>query len=154
MRRDMVVSYVRDLLGSIVGERPEPDQDGDLPVPYLGAQFYVRIVGEDPVVQVFAVAVADVDASPELHAALNAINADLHFARAFHVASQVLVEHEIWGTDVNPANLEHACRHVASGADYYGKLLARDFGGRPVFEEQKQPDYEASSARVGYGQYL
>jgi len=39
----MVVSYTRDLLEQITGERPEPDQDGDLLIEFGGACFYVRV---------------------------------------------------------------------------------------------------------------
>jgi hypothetical protein len=33
----MVVSYTRDLLEQLTGARPEPDNDGDLPIEYGGA---------------------------------------------------------------------------------------------------------------------
>ena len=95
MHRDMVVSYTRDLLEQITGERPEPDQDGDLPIEFGGACFYVRVDGPtDPVVQIFSVVLADLEANPELHGALNDINANMRFARAFHVQKQVLIESE------------------------------------------------------------
>ena len=75
MHRDMVVSYTRDLLQQLTGERPEPDHDGDLPIQYGGASFYVRVEGaSDPVVQVFAVVLADLEPSPDLLGALNDIN--------------------------------------------------------------------------------
>ena len=110
MHRDMVVSYTRDLLEQITGERPEPDQDGDLPIEFGGACFYVRVDGPtDPVVQIFSVVLADLEANPELHGALNDINANMRFARAFHVQQQVLIESEIWGSDLNMTNFQHAC---------------------------------------------
>ena len=43
MRTDVVYAYVRELLTTMSGERPDPD--GDLPVRYRGAQFFVRITG-------------------------------------------------------------------------------------------------------------
>ena len=43
MRPDVVYAYVRELLTTMSGERPDPD--GDLPVRYRGAQFFVRITG-------------------------------------------------------------------------------------------------------------
>ena len=43
MRTDVVYAYVRELLTTMSGERPDPD--GDLPVRYRGTQFFVRITG-------------------------------------------------------------------------------------------------------------
>ena len=97
MHRDMVVSYTRDLLEQITGGRPEPDQDGDLLIEFGGACFYVRVDGPtDPVVQIFSVVLADLEANPDLHGALNDINSNLRFARAFHVHKQVLIEAECY----------------------------------------------------------
>lgn len=151
MRNDMVVSYVRDLLERLTGQRPEPDHDGDLPVPYRGALFYVRIIGADPVVQVFAIAVSEIKGSAKLHAELNDINSRLEFARAFHVDGQVLIEHDIWATDVNFSNFDHACRNVASGADLVGRDLAQRFGGIPFFEERKTSEYSTSPSQGAFG---
>lgn len=157
MRPDATVAYVRDLLERITGTRPAPDQDGDLPVVWDGAQFYVRVVGSsDPWVQVFSIALADVEPSLELMAHLNDINAQLRFARMFHVQQQVLIETEIWSDDVNPANFHHACRNVAGATDAYSKALHEAFGGRLAFEESKTDQYEPSSMPVGFaaGPYL
>lgn len=141
MRPDPTRSYVRDLLETMTGVRPDYDADGDLPVAYEGAQFYVRVQGEDAVVQVFAVVLADVEISPGLLGALNGINAESQFARAFHVADQVLIEHEIWADDVNPANFGYACRAVAAASDRFGRQLHESFGGTPRFENSKTPEY-------------
>ena len=153
MRSDMVTAYVRELLEEMTGMRPEPDHDGDLPIRHRGASFYVRVLDPlDPYVQVFAVAVADIGPTPGLLGELNLINTRLRFARAFHVAGQVLFETEIWGTDVNPGNISHACRTVASATDEYGLALADAFGGRALFEESK--DEESFQVPAEAGNYL
>ena len=144
VRQDMVESYVRDLLEHMTGSRPAPDGDGDLPVVFAGAKFFVRVVGRsDPYVQVFSVAVCDVGLHPDLALAINGINARMRFARAFHVEDQILIESEIWGSDINPANFNHACSNVASATDAFGPALVEDFGGRPAFQESKTDDYSA-----------
>ena len=52
MRSDMVTAYVRQLLEDMTGVRPEPDEDGDLPIRYRGSCFYLRVLTpEDPYVQ-------------------------------------------------------------------------------------------------------
>lgn len=149
--------YVRDLLERLTGVRPDPDHDGDLPVVFDGAQFFVRVVGPvDPWVQVFSVAVAEVDPTPELMTELNAINCELRFARAFHVGTQVLIETEIWADDVNPANFSHACRNVARATDAFGPSIRETFGGCAVFEESKTDEYAQDKLAVGFaaGPYL
>lgn len=146
MNRDMVVSYTRDLLEQLTGDRPEPDNDGDLPIEYGGATFYVRVDGPvDPVVQIFSIVLADLDANPDLFGALNDINTRLRFARAFHVQKQVLIEAEIWGADVNMSNFQYGCRNVAVASDTHGKYLLDSFGGTPRFEMSKKKNY-----RIGF----
>ena len=143
MHRAMVFSYTRDLLEQLTGGRPEPDSDGDLPIEYGGASFYVRIDGPtDPVVQIFSVVLADLEANAELHTALNDINSRLRFARAFHVQQQVLIEAEIWGSDLNLSNFQHACGNVAMASDAYGNALLTSFGGTPRFELSKKDTYQ------------
>lgn len=157
MRPDVTYVYVRDLLERLTGVRPEPDSDGDLPVQFQGAQFYVRIAGSvDPWVQIFSVAVADLEPTPELMTHLNDINVSLRFARAFHVGGQVLFESEIWADDVNPANFHHACRNVSDATDTHAPEILESFGGRPHFEQSKTDDYRQGSLTVGFaaGPYL
>ena len=146
MHRDMVISYTRDLLEQLTGVRPEPDCDEDLPIEYGGASFYVRIDGStDPVVQIFSVVLADLEANSKLHSALNDINSHLRFARAFHIRKQVLIEAEIWGSDLNMSNFQYSCRNVAMASDAHGNALLNSFGGIPRFEMSKKQTY-----RVGF----
>ena len=141
MRPDMVRSYLKDILESVTGERPEPDEDGDLPVRFRNACFFVRVVNPtDPVVQIFSVARAGLEQSPELALALNDINMGIQFARVFHVRDQVLVETEIWASDVNEANVDYACRTVAEATDDINSKLD-GFPGHPQFQESKDPGY-------------
>ena len=157
MRPDATMAYVRDLLERMTGSRPTPDGDGDLPVVLDGAQFYVRVAGtSDPWVQVFSIALADVEPTLELMSRLNDINTQLRFARAFHVQDQVLIETEIWSDDVNPANFHHACRNVSGATDAYADALHEAFGGRLAFEESKTEGYDRTAAPIGFaaGPYL
>jgi hypothetical protein len=148
---DMVYSYVRDLLERLTGERPAPDPDGDLPVALGGARFYVRVVdGREPVVQVFSVAVAELEPSDVLHAMLNDINVQLRFARAFFVQGQVLMESEIWGRDVNPATFGHACQNIAAATDHFAPRIVEQIGGQPRFEMTKTTEYTDGPAVGGY----
>lgn len=143
MRRDVIAAYVERLLETITDNgRVRPDHDGDYPVRFGSALYYVRLVGADqPDVQVFAVAVDDVPASPELLAEINEINTRVRFARVFHVREQVLVETDLVGDAVDPHGFINACQTVARISDQLGPVLSKGYGGRTAFEEAKGADY-------------
>jgi Putative bacterial sensory transduction regulator len=135
---------VEKLLAAVTDTRDVvPDRDGDYPVRFGSALYYVRFVGaEDPDVQVFAVAVAGIEQSPELLAELNDLNSRIRFGRVFHVAGQVLVETDLIGDAVDPRGFSNACEVVAGLTDKIGPELAKKYGGRTAFEDSKEPDYE------------
>lgn len=136
----MVRAYVESLLERLTGvEKAKPDDDGDYPVRYRDALYFVRLIGDvDPVVQVFATAVAEIDSSPGLLERLNAINSDIRFARVFWVRDQVLVESDLVGQSVDPEEFDSACRAVATITDHIGPQLAAEFGGRTAFGDSKE----------------
>ena len=126
----MVLSYVRDLLEEITGERPEPDHNGDLVVNYGGATFHTRVVNpEDPVVRVFSIVITNLPETPELFAAINRINQNIAFARAVWSDGHLAIETEIWGCDVNPGNFSHSLGNIASAADQHVPQVVASFGG-------------------------
>ena len=133
MRRDVITAYIEKLLGEQTGlDRIAADEDGDYPVRFGNARYYVRLVGEpDPDVSVFAVVLHDVPASAELLADLNDLNSKLRFARAFHAQGGVLVKADLLGESVDPAGFLTACEVVGHVADNLGANLAKKYGGRP-----------------------
>jgi hypothetical protein len=144
MRRDVITAYVEKLL-AVLTDAPQvsPDRDGDYPVRFGNALYYVRLVGDGEAdVHVFAVAVDGVERSPELFAELNDINCRIRFARVFHVGGQVLVETDIVGDAIDPRGFSNACHVVASATDTIGTELAKKYGGRTAFEDDKEPGYE------------
>lgn len=159
MHPDVAFVYVRDLIERMTGEKPEPDADGDLAVRFEGALFFVRIVGPvgyiDPWVQVFSVAVSDIETSPELMVALNEVNRDLRFARAFHVGNQILIEAELWADDITPENFQQACRNVAGATEAFAPDLVKSFGGTLEFHESKTEENAPAKPRGAVpGPYL
>jgi hypothetical protein len=151
MRRDVTAAFVEKLLAGISGGGlVEPDADGDYPVRYRSALYYVRLVGDGHVdVQVFAVAVDGVDASPGLLAAVNDINAQIRFVRVFHVQGQVLVEADITGDAIEPSGFYTACEAVATVTDRVGPQLAAEHGGRTAFEDSKENGYRPREELIG-----
>jgi hypothetical protein len=143
-----MTAYVEKLLDAQTGsDRVVADGDGDYPVRFGSALYYVRLTGEpDPDVQVFAVALQEVPASAELLAELNEINSRIRFARIFHIQQEVLVETNLAGESVDPLGFRTACEAVAQVAGKVGPTLAKKYGGR-VF-------YVASDYAPQTGMYL
>ena len=155
-KTDMVRAYTESLLERVIGaDKVMADNDGDYPVRFQSALYYVRIdpgPRDDPVVQVFAVAVDKIEPGPALYEALNDINARLRFARTFWVRGQVLIEAEMPGLSLSLEGFGSACETVRYAADHFGPQLAEQFGGKTAFEDEKGADYERSG--FGSGGYL
>lgn len=150
---DMVTSHVETLIERLTGaEKVKVDPDGDYPIRYRNALYFVRVVpARKPVVQVFSVAVDGTQFTDALARDLNEINARLHFCRTFWVRGQVLVEAEHLGASLTEADFHECTRHVAEATDAFAKGLAERHGGRLAFDESKQPEYASpADERAGY----
>lgn len=133
MRIDMVLAYVRDLMGELSGERPEPDESGQVSIQGSLTRIHVQVVSpQDPVVRVFAVAATEVAASAELLAELNERNAKVRFARVWLADGRLVVETEIWAVDLDPSNFGFACNHIADVAAELADRAVKEFDGKPV----------------------
>lgn len=156
MRVDQAQAYVESLLERLLGEdKVVPDGDGDYPVLYGNAPYYVRVVGRtDPVVQVFSIALDDVEESPELLSRLNEVNADVSFARLFHVRGQVLIETDVLAESLDPASFHNACQCVGSVTLNVAPGLHERFGGRLTFVEKAEGHSTEPRNPAPTGQYL
>jgi len=151
----MVESYVETLIERMTGAQTAvPDGDGDYPIWFRSALYYVRVLpGVEPVVQFFAIALADVELTPELALDLNQINSQLQFCRIFWVRQQVLVEAEHLALSLDEDDFRACCNAVAVATDRWVETLARHHGGQARFEETKGPEY-TSPEDPGTGLYL
>lgn len=151
MRRDVAEAYVERLIQKITNsDRALADDDGDYPVRYRSALYYVRLVGEAHAdVQVFAVAVDDVEPSAALLSDINELNTQVRFARTFHVRGQVLVEADLTGDALEPVGFFSACEAVATITDRVASDLAKKHGGRTAFEDSKDDGYHPPDAPTG-----
>jgi hypothetical protein len=152
---EMVTSYVEKLIEQLTGvQQARPDADGDYPIRYRSALYYVRVAGSRiPVVQVFSVAVDGTRFTDALARDLNEINTQLRFCRAFWVFDQILVEAEHLGATLTRADFDECAINVAEATDAFAGGLAESHGGRLAFDEAKAPEY-ASPADDGVGCYL
>jgi hypothetical protein len=157
-KTDMVRAYTESLLKQILDtDNVLRDPDGDYPVRFNSALYFVRIdpgSNDEPVVQIFAVALAGIEAGPELFEQLNSINRRLRYARCFWVENQVLIESEMAGDELSLAGLGRTCETVGGAADYFGQQLAEEFGGQTAFADEKGEDYEPPAEERLPGFYL
>ncbi|MDQ1437646.1 MAG: hypothetical protein QOK43_1275 [Acidimicrobiaceae bacterium] len=113
-----------------------PDPEGDYPLRYRSAGYYVRLMNElSPTVQVFSVALRDAKRSAKLFTAVNDINAHIAYARAYVVDRQVVVATELVADTLDAEELGNACTIIGRIADKIGPELQAQFGGHVLFED-------------------
>ena len=140
LERDIAI--FEGVLSNISEGELSRDPDGDYVLTYGGACFYARLVGEvRPVIQIFSVAAVDVPAIPDLLVFINEVNRDNAFVRTFHVQNQVLVETDIFISELSPARFHTACRHIAEISDQISGNLVQIFDAKPRWELGKLTNY-------------
>ncbi|MFZ4721303.1 MAG: DUF3293 domain-containing protein, partial [Ilumatobacteraceae bacterium] len=139
--RKQVESTITDVMGQLAAQ---PDGDGDYPLVRHSTPVYARLLpdAEPPALQVFAVMLSDVEASPELMTELNDLNIASTFARIFHVDGQVLVEADLVAETLDPNELRAAVDQIWDVAQRIMPTLSAVFGGQLV------PD--PAAVRLGY----
>ena len=116
---------------------PRPDKDGDYPFRFGSSVLYVRIVDDAaPVVAIFSPILREVDASPDLLAALNELNSKIRFGRVVWAHDEVLLVSELSVVDLTADQIAHACLELGSLADAIDSELHGRFGGEIVFSDQ------------------
>ena len=158
MRIDQARAYVEDLLERMLGvERLVSDDDGDYPVRYREASYYVRLVQRrEAVVQIFSTPVIEVEMTPALLEDLNTIDGEISFARAFWVRGQVLIETEVLADSLDLETFENSCSAVGQVSLRHGPTLHECHGGQLRFLERPEDEERtvATGNAVGIGQYL
>jgi len=122
---------VRSYLELGPGEDLIVDDDGDIPIRYESAMYFVRLVDrEPPLVQVFAYVLRDVAKSEALLDALNEINQQIVTARVFWYNDNVVAAAETPAESVDVEELTHLCWAIGSLAAWADTDLQRQYGGR------------------------
>ncbi len=135
--RDQVEATIEEVAGHLA---KIADHDGDYPLQRHGATVYGRLVldASPPVLQVFAVLLDGVEATPELALELNDLNAAVGFARVFHVEGQVLAEVDLHAQTLDAAELSTAIERITSVAQDITPMLATVFGGQQYEDPQQR----------------
>jgi hypothetical protein len=151
----MVRAYVESLLKDATGvEKVVADEEGDFPVRAGNVLFFVSVEdGDEPVVQVFSIAVREIPLTNELLAKVNEINGQLRFCRMFFDDGRVVVATECVGLTLDEAEYRTATQAVAGAAEHFAPLIVAEFGGHLTFDDED--DTEDQPKDDGHvGQYM
>jgi hypothetical protein len=145
LNNDIARSHLETLIERITGiEKAAPAESGDYFIKTENAGFFARVDGDDvPVIRVFSVVAKDVEKTPELLESLNEINGSLTFVRTMWMGKQVLVEGEALALSTDVSEFSQICQTVAMASDHFGPKIVAAHGGKPFFEQTKEPEYEA-----------
>lgn len=142
-RRDVVQSHMETLMERLLEtDELRVGESGEVPVQYRSAVYSVRVIGGegDPHVEVYAIAVTDIDPDPGLYEALNAMNLRGAHARAFLEDSKVVLAATLLGATLEPGELECVCGEIAAVAHREGPRLAKTFGGSVAHPDDAEED--------------
>lgn len=142
--REQVEEELEDLFGPDVLHR---DADGDYPLSTDGTPVYARlVVGNPPRLAIFAVVVDEVEATEDLLAELNDLNAHIGFVRVALSDGAVVVAGDLVAATVDHAEIVTVHERVRAVADDVGSMLAVRFGGARVARtrQDRWNDYRAT----------
>src|SRR4051812_31973859 len=108
------------------------DCQGEIPVFHKSAVYRVRVspaAYRCPHVEIYAVAVADIDADPGLFEALNTINSKLSHGRAHWADRKVVIGTELVGDSLDVDALGCTCVEIGEAAHREGLALSAVYGG-------------------------
>ena len=129
------------------------DKDGDLPIRMGSAMVFVRVVaGPPPTVIVFAPVLWGIELSPELLAAINDANVQVHYGRLFWNGREVMVASELPAIGLTPDEIAFACFQIGSIADHFDDQLQTAFGGKTMFGATGKPasDGDKPEHQIGF----
>ncbi len=144
-RRDVVQSHMETLMERLLEtDELRVNEAGAVPVSHGSAIYTVRVIGVDrsPHVEVYAVAVDDIDSDPGLYEALNVLNRRLAHARAFWEDRKVVLAATLLGAALELDELECTCDEIAVLAHREGPRLAKTFGGRVARPDEVEEEVE------------
>ena len=148
LNNDIARSHLETLIERISGlDKASADEQGNYFIKTESAGFFARVDGDDvPVIRVFSVVAKEIDKTPELLEKLNEINGALSFVRTSWMGNQVLIGGESLAMSTDVTEFSQVCRTVAMASDHFGPQLVAAHGGKPFFEQTKDPDYAPADA--------
>jgi hypothetical protein len=133
---DMLRPYVERLLAEwLQTDDLVVDDDGDVPIRFGSALYYVGLVDRDPpLVRVWSTVLRDVEKSPELLDAINDVNTRIIQCRMFFDDGAVTLATEVIAEELGKEELIEVCNAIATIADDFDDDLQGRFGGTRGFD--------------------
>jgi hypothetical protein len=122
----------------------EPDEDGDYTFRHGSAEFFVRLIKEDPpILRFWSVLLKTVKSTPKVFRLLNTINSVLGFARVYWKDELIILALEVPTDNVDARQVAWACDMVGVLADDLDTKLKHDVGGKLAFPDSPEDDEDA-----------
>jgi hypothetical protein len=102
-----------------------------------GYSVRLRPERDEPHIEVYSIAIREVEADPGLYEAINDVNRRLSHCRMFWCDDQVVLAGEILGASADVEALRCLCDEVAWVSDTHGPRLTKTFGGKTGEEEDE-----------------
>lgn len=120
----------------------EPDDEGDLSIPYGSVIPFITINDEPLRAEIYAVLLRDIEYSEQLLKTLNLINARLVFEKIAYIPDQkiIVLSMQLNAIGITQESLLTHLRMVAAASDYFDTQLHEQFGGRQLGEDRKQDE--------------
>jgi hypothetical protein len=140
---DHLRNWVRDTLRSAFDDPDlEPDDEGDLSVPYGSIVTFLTVNDEPLRVEIYAVLLRDIQYSEQLMKTLNTINTRLHFEKVVHIpeAGVIVLSTQLSALGISQRSLMEHVRMVAVASDFFDTQLHEQFGGVQIGEDRKKDE--------------
>jgi hypothetical protein len=137
-KADMMRPYVEKTMKEVLGlDNLIVDSDGDIPVRWGSAQFYVRVLdGDTPLVRIFTPVVRNVKKTCKLLEMVNDMNCKNVMITVQWIDDQVLATTELRAESMDKDSLEFACNNMGAMADTWDDQVKAAFGGDTFYPDQ------------------
>lgn len=135
--------WVRDTLRAAFDDADlEPDDEGELSIPYGSIVTYLAVNDEPLRVEIYAVLLRDIQYSEQLLKTLNIINARLDFEKVVHIpeANVIVLSTQLSAHRISQQSLLEHLRLVVMKSDFFDTHLHEQFGGVQIGEDRKRDE--------------
>jgi len=138
-RTEVIRPFIEKTLAQwLEADAVRPSDKGEYLFRRGSAEICVRIdEGAQTAVSVYSVILRNVKKSARLLDVINAINADIDFARVFWMEKAVVLVTELLASTLDAEQLRAACELVARLADELDTRLKKKFGGKTMFPDER-----------------
>jgi hypothetical protein len=128
--RDELRELVDAALARAFDEPVKHDQDGDVPIVIGDSVLFVLVADDEPIIELFAELVHDVQDLAAANREVAVLNRDLMFGTCIVRDDRVLLRHRLCGAPFVPAQFRTVLSRVGSDLDRIAADLAERVGGR------------------------